>query len=110
MDQLLTNIYSLVPTATVFLASIIWDPGIGKPSVANCTTSFNANLPGIVESFRESGMKINYVPMYENSLICGTSGSREGADKCCSDQTHPVQVGYNDMARIWTASLTQAGF
>ena len=33
----------------------------------------------------------------------------EGATKCCSDQTHPVQVGYNDMAAVWTNSITQAG-
>jgi len=110
MNHLLANINSSVPTASVFLSSIINDPGIGKPSVANCTATFNANLPGIVRTFQAQGMKIAYVPMMENTLICGTSGAREGATKCCSDQTHPVQAGYNDMAKVWATSLTKGGF
>lgn len=110
MEQLLSHIHSLMPAAHVFVSSIISDPGIGKPSVPECVAAFNSNLPGIVKSFGQKGMKITYVPMVENVLICGTEGAQQGATKCCSDQTHPVQAGYDDMATVWATSLAQVGF
>eukprot|EP01052_Picozoa_sp_SAG31_P009117 SAG31_NODE_473_length_15222_cov_4.788005_2_plen_248_part_00 len=52
---LLRHVFEKAPNATVYMASMI-----GFPLEQNCTSSFNALVPGIVAAHKAKGMKILY--------------------------------------------------
>eukprot|EP00035_Acanthoeca_spectabilis_P010043 m.177392 g.177392 ORF g.177392 m.177392 type:complete len:67 (+) comp14909_c0_seq1:1402-1602(+) len=58
--SLLDHLHEYVPSATVFLASMI-----GFPSQASCADGWNQGLSSYVQQYRSKGMKIVYTPMQE---------------------------------------------
>jgi hypothetical protein len=67
MRSLLTHTFAELPQAEVFVASILNMPANNMP----CVIAFNKALPGIVKEFQHKNMQVAYVPMNENTPLCG---------------------------------------
>ncbi|MDR3081962.1 MAG: GDSL-type esterase/lipase family protein, partial [Streptomyces sp.] len=92
MDSLLGRIHASAPDMTVLLGSIApVDPdnarwGRFQPVI----DTFNAGLPGLVDTWRDKGMKVRFV---DNSAVTPADIS--------SDGLHPKDSGYTKMARAF---------
>ncbi|MEV0458232.1 RICIN domain-containing protein [Catellatospora methionotrophica] len=91
LSGLLDRISAAVPSADVFVATIIPLSNAGQDSAAR---AFNSAIPGIVQSKVNAGRRVHLVDM---------RGALTTADLI--DGIHPTATGYDKMAATWYAAL-----
>jgi lysophospholipase L1-like esterase len=91
LSNLVDKITSAVPNADVFVATIIPLSNAGQNNAAR---TFNATIPGMVQSKVNAGRKVHLVDMY-SALTTGD----------LIDGVHPTAGGYDKMAATWYAAL-----
>jgi lysophospholipase L1-like esterase len=91
LSTLIDHITATVPNAEVFVASII--PLANTGQEANART-FNATIPGIVQSKVNAGKHVHFVDMH---------AALTPAD--LADGVHPNPGGYDKMATVWFNAL-----
>src|SRR4030095_7963895 len=87
LTQLLQTIFAAAPGAHVIVAQLI---PISGAQYQSTWSSFNSQVPGIVQSFVNSGFKASVVDM---------SSALTTAD--LSDGVHPNATGASKMATAW---------
>ncbi len=91
LSSLLDRITAAVPSADVFVATIIPLSNAGQENAAR---TFNAAIPGIVQSKVNAGRRVHLVDMH--SALTTTD---------LIDGIHPTATGYDKMATAWYAAL-----
>jgi lysophospholipase L1-like esterase len=91
LSTLIDHITTAVPNADVFVATIIPLSNSGQESAAR---TFNAAIPGIVQSKVNAGKHLHLVDMHAKLTT---------ADLV--DGIHPTATGYDKMAAAWYAAL-----
>jgi lysophospholipase L1-like esterase len=91
LSALIDRITSTAPTAEVFVAQIIPLANSGQEAAVR---TFNAAIPGIVQSKVNAGRHVHLVDMHS---------ALTAADLI--DGIHPTAGGYNKMAAVWFAAL-----
>jgi lysophospholipase L1-like esterase len=91
LSTLVDHITAAVPTADVFVATIIPLTSAGQETAAR---TFNAALPGIVQSKANAGKRVHLVDMH---------AALTTADLI--DGIHPTAAGYDKMAATWYTAL-----
>ncbi|MEU8385795.1 ricin-type beta-trefoil lectin domain protein [Streptosporangium sp. NPDC048865] len=91
LSNLIDRITATVPDADVFVATIIPLSNAGQENAAR---TFNATIPGIVQSKVNSGRRVHLVDMHSKLTT---------ADLI--DGIHPTAGGYDKMAAAWYAAL-----
>jgi len=91
LSTLVDHITAAAPAADVFVATIIPLASAGQEAAAR---TFNAALPGIVQSKVNSGKRVHLVDMHA-ALTTGD----------LIDGIHPTAGGYDKMAATWYAAL-----
>ncbi|MFG1702669.1 cellulose binding domain-containing protein [Nonomuraea sp. M3C6] len=89
LGTLIDRITTTAPNAEVFVATII--PLSGADATVR---SFNAAIPGIVQSRADAGRHVHLVDMF-NALTTGD----------LADGVHPNAGGYSKMATVWYNAL-----
>src|SRR3954470_2048865 len=90
LSTLVDHITAAAPAADVFVATIIPLASAGQGAAAR---TFNAALPGIVQSKVNSGKRVHLVDMHA-ALTTGD----------LIDGIHPTAGGYDKMAAVWYAA------
>ena len=70
-----------------------------------CIDEFNPLVPGIVDAHAKDGMKLFFVPMHNETGICGAAGEDGGL--CGGHQIHPTAAGYPRMAAAFAREILQ---
>jgi len=91
LSTLIDRITNTKPTAEVFVAQIIPLSNAGQDAAAR---TFNAAIPGIVQSKVNAGRRVHLVDMHSALTT---------ADLI--DGVHPNATGYNKMAAVWYSAL-----
>ncbi|MGW4644895.1 lectin [Sphaerisporangium sp. NPDC004334] len=91
LSTLIDHITAAVPNADVFVATII---PLSNSGQENSVRTFNAAIPGIVQSKVSSGKHVYLVDMHSKL----TTGD-------LIDGVHPTANGYDKMAAAWYAAL-----
>jgi lysophospholipase L1-like esterase len=91
LSALIDRITAAVPNADVFVATIIPLSNAGQESAAR---TFNAAIPGIVQSKVNAGRRVHLVDMHS---------ALSTADLI--DGVHPTATGYDKMAARWYSAL-----
>jgi len=91
LSALIDHITAGAPTADVFVATIIPLANSGQEAAVR---TFNAAVPGIVQSKVDSGRKVHLVDMH--SAVTSAE---------LIDGIHPTAGGYDKMAATWYAAL-----
>jgi lysophospholipase L1-like esterase len=91
LSTLVDHITATVPSADVFVASIIPISNSGQESAAR---TFNATIPGMVQSKVNAGKRVHFVDMHA-ALTTGD----------LIDGVHPTAGGYDKMAAVWYNAL-----
>jgi lysophospholipase L1-like esterase len=91
LSALIDHITTTAPTADVFVATIIPLASAGQEAAAR---TFNAAIPGIVQSKVNNGKRVHLVDMH---------AALTTADLI--DGIHPTAAGYDKMAATWYAAL-----
>ena len=108
LDQILTEIYALRPTATIFVSNILYR-GDGTPAGiashgATGTTGFenlyNPLIPGLVYQHVLMGQHVAFVDMYD------VVTPNESLALIGPDLVHPTQAGYDLMGDTWYTAIT----
>jgi lysophospholipase L1-like esterase len=91
LSTLIDHITAGAPAADVFVATII---PLASASQEAAVRTFNAALPGIVQSKANAGKRVHLVDMH---------AALTAAD--LTDGIHPTAAGYDKMAATWYAAL-----
>ncbi|WNV87370.1 ricin-type beta-trefoil lectin domain protein [Umezawaea sp. Da 62-37] len=91
LSALVDNITAAVPSADVFVATIIPIANSGQESAAR---AFNATIPGMVQGKVNAGKRVHLVDMH---------AALTTADLI--DGVHPTATGYDKMAATWYSAL-----
>jgi lysophospholipase L1-like esterase len=91
LSTLIDHITANAPTADVFVATII---PLASASQETAVRSFNAAIPGIVQSKVGNGQHVHLVDMH---------AALTAAD--LTDGIHPTAAGYDKMAATWFAAM-----
>ncbi|MEU7826744.1 RICIN domain-containing protein [Catellatospora sp. NPDC049133] len=91
LSGLLDRITAAVPSADVFVATII---PLSNSGQENAARTFNSAIPGIVQSKVNAGRRVHLVDMHSALTT---------ADLI--DGIHPTAAGYDKMAATWYAAL-----
>ena len=91
LSTLIDHITTAAPNADVFVATIIPLSNSGQESAAR---TFNAAIPGIVQSKVNAGKHIHLVDMHAKLTTADLT-----------DGIHPTATGYDKMAAAWYAAL-----
>jgi lysophospholipase L1-like esterase len=91
LSTLIDHITAAAPAADVFVATII---PLSSASQEAAARTFNAAIPGIVQSKASAGKKVHLVDMHS---ALTTSDLTDGI--------HPTAAGYDKMAATWYAAL-----
>jgi lysophospholipase L1-like esterase len=91
LSTLIDKITATVPTAEVFVSTII--PIANSGAEANART-FNATIPGIVQSKVTAGRHVHFVDMHSALTTADLA-----------DGVHPNATGYDKMATTWMTAL-----
>ena len=95
LRALLGTIGAALPTADVFVASILRMPA----AHASFVSGFNAAVPGLVEA---AGDKFHYVPLHENTtLVCGDNKH----EYSIGDGVHPNAFGHLRVAGVFARTI-----
>jgi hypothetical protein len=91
LSTLIDHITATTPSADVFVATII---PLSSASQEAAARTFNAAIPGIVQSKAAAGKRVHLVDMH---------AALTSAD--LTDGIHPTATGYDKMAATWYAAL-----
>ena len=91
LSALIDRITSAVPSADVFVATII---PLANSGQENAARAFNATIPGMVQSKVAAGKRVHLVDMH---AALGTADLIDGV--------HPTAGGYDKMAATWYTAL-----
>jgi len=91
LSTLIDRITNTVPTAEVFVAQIIPLANAGQDAAAR---TFNAAIPGIVQSKVNAGKHVHLVDMHSALTTADLT-----------DGVHPTAGGYDKMAATWYTAL-----
>src|SRR5689334_19373108 len=91
LSTLIDHITATVPSAEVFVASII---PIGNANSDAAARTFNAAIPGIVQSKVSAGKHVHFVDMHPALTTADLA-----------DGVHPNAGGYDKMATVWFNAL-----
>jgi len=91
LSALIDHITAAAPAAEVFVATIIPLSNSGQEAAGR---TFNAAVPGIVQSKANAGKHVHLVDMH-SALTTGD----------LTDGIHPTATGYDKMAAAWYAAL-----
>jgi len=91
LSTLIDHITATVPTAEVFVAQII---PLGSPALEANVKTFNAAIPGIVQSKVAAGKHVHLVDMHSALTTADLA-----------DGVHPNAGGYDKMAAVWFNAL-----
>ncbi|MEV6693666.1 ricin-type beta-trefoil lectin domain protein [Micromonospora sp. NPDC051196] len=91
LSTLIDRITNTVPTAEVFVAQLIT---LSSTNQAAAVRTFNAAIPGIVQSKVNAGKRVHLVNMH-SALTTGD----------LIDGIHPTANGYDKMAAVWYSAL-----
>jgi lysophospholipase L1-like esterase len=91
LSTLIDRITTTAPDAQVFVAQIIT---LANTNQAAAVRTFNAALPGIVQSKVNAGKRVHLVNMH-GALTTGD----------LIDGVHPTATGYDKMAAVWYSAL-----
>jgi lysophospholipase L1-like esterase len=91
LSTLLDHINATVPSAEVFVATIIPLSNAGQESAAR---TFNAAIPGIVQGKVNAGQHVHLVDMHSALTTADLT-----------DGIHPTATGYDKMAAKWYGAL-----
>jgi lysophospholipase L1-like esterase len=91
LSGLVDKITSAAPGADVFVASII---PLSNSGQNNAARTFNATIPGMVQSKVNAGKRVHFVDMH-SALTTGD----------LIDGVHPTAGGYDKMAATWHTAL-----
>jgi lysophospholipase L1-like esterase len=91
LSALIDKITNTVPTAEVFVATII---PLANASQENAVRTYNAAIPGVVQSKVSAGRHVHLVDMH---------AALTAAD--LADGVHPNAGGYDKMAATWFTAL-----
>ncbi|MDG4784670.1 ricin-type beta-trefoil lectin domain protein [Micromonospora sp. WMMD1102] len=91
LSTLIDRITGTAPDADVFVAQIIT---LSNSNQAAAARTFNAAIPGIVQSKRDAGKRVHVVNM--NSALTTAD---------LIDGVHPTAGGYDKMAAVWHTAL-----
>ncbi|WP_239104249.1 SGNH/GDSL hydrolase family protein, partial [Microbispora corallina] len=91
LSTLIDHITAAAPNAEVFVATIIPLANSGQESAAR---TFNAAVPGIVQSKANSGKHVHLVDMHSALTTADLT-----------DGIHPTATGYDKMAAVWYSAL-----
>jgi lysophospholipase L1-like esterase len=91
LSTLIDHITTTAPSAEVFVATIIPLANAGQESAVR---TFNAAIPGIVQSKVNSGKHVHLVDMH-SAVSTGD----------LTDGVHPNAAGYDKMAAVWYNAL-----
>jgi lysophospholipase L1-like esterase len=91
LSALIDHITATVPGVEVFVATII---PLGSASLEANVRTFNAAIPGIVQSKASAGQHVHLVDMHS---------ALTAAD--LADGVHPNAGGYDKMAAVWFSAL-----
>jgi lysophospholipase L1-like esterase len=91
LSTLIDHITATAPSAEVFVAQIIPLANAGQESAVR---TFNAAIPGIVQSKASSGKHVHLVDMH--SALTASD---------LTDGIHPTAAGYDKMAATWYSAL-----
>jgi lysophospholipase L1-like esterase len=91
LSTLIDHITSTAPTAEVFVAQII---PLGNATQETAVRTFNAAIPGIVQSKVNAGKHVHLVDLHS---------ALTAAD--LADGVHPNATGYDKMAATWYSAL-----
>jgi lysophospholipase L1-like esterase len=91
LSTLIDRVTATVPSAEVFVATII---PLANANQENAVRTFNATIPGIVQSKINAGRHVHLVDMH---------AALTAAD--LSDGIHPTAAGYAKMANTWFTAL-----
>lgn len=96
MTVLLNTTATALPSAKVFVASILDEPSSdGNGSAKACQVAFNAALPGLVKTV---GLNFIYVPLAENTTgVCGNDKTTWSI----GDGVHPNAGGHARVASVF---------
>jgi acyl-CoA thioesterase-1 len=107
LRTLIEQLFSVMPRAHIFLASILAMPAschfYYQGHTANLTQqeeAYNAEIPKVASHF--GGAKVTFVDMKRETGLCDMKHSASG---CCPPQLHPDGVGYSLMAAAWAKAL-----
>ncbi len=91
LSTLLDHITNTVPNAEVFVAQII---PLANSSQESAVRTFNAAIPGIVQSKVSAGKHVHLVDMHSALTTADLT-----------DGIHPTATGYDKMAAVWYSAL-----
>ncbi|MFB9235699.1 lectin [Plantactinospora siamensis] len=91
LSTLIDHITGTAPTAEVFVAQIIPLANSGQESAVR---TFNAAIPGIVQSKVNAGKHVHLVDMHSALTTADLT-----------DGIHPTATGYDKMAAVWYGAL-----
>ena len=97
LNLLLGHIFQATPKTQVFVADVIGTNHIINPW-SQCILDFNKLIPGTIENMKTKGMQVYFVPMYNQTGICGASEGTEDYALCGGHKIHPTPAGYPRMA------------
>jgi lysophospholipase L1-like esterase len=91
LSTLIDHITATAPTAEVFVAQIT---PLANSGQENAVRTFNAAIPGIVQSKAGAGKHVHLVDMH--SALTASD---------LTDGIHPTAAGYDKMAAVWYSAL-----
>lgn len=99
LKALIGQIVNDQPNAFVFVAEVI---PTAYDSINTEIQAYNAQIPGIVQTYQGQGKRVYYVDQYSRFL--NPDGS-VNLSLLIADGVHPSQAGYNVMASVWMQGL-----
>lgn len=106
LKTLMAELFAVMPSAHIFLASIIAMPPSCHfyPQTANLTAqeeAYNGEVPKVAAFFGAS--KVTFVDMKQETGLCDMK--QVGSSGCCPPQLHPNGDGYSLMAKVWAKAV-----
>lgn len=96
LDQLIAQLATLRPNATVIVSSIVVRTDKGGTIANGFNTLYNPHIPGLVYKHTLAGRHVAFLDLANIMNVSDLS----------PDGIHPTQAGYNKMADAWTAAIT----
>jgi lysophospholipase L1-like esterase len=96
MGALINQIFEIVPSTSVIVSKLLPN---AQASAETNTLTFNANLDLTVANLTAQGRKVRSVDMHSDWFSTADLGS---------DGTHPTELGYLKMARVFYTGIVEA--
>ncbi|KAG0645418.1 endoglucanase X [Hyphodiscus hymeniophilus] len=96
LGELVGRVLNASPNVTVIVGTLL--PNAAAKGEANILT-FNSNLPSMVANFTAQGYKVSTVDFHSDWWSLDDIGP---------DGTHPTDLGYTKMSRVWYNGILEA--